>query len=80
VKALMRGFGLLLLGVIILGLSGCGADNEADAAKLSKTGTPPAGEGSGQANIQKPISNMDEYAKQNPGKNSYQGTKLDKTK
>jgi hypothetical protein len=77
----MRGFGLLFLGVIILGLSGCSADNESDAAKLNKSaGAAPAGEGSGQANPQKPINSMDEYAKSKQGYAPYAGTKLDVTK
>jgi len=64
VKALMRGFGLLLLGVIILGSTGCGTDNESDAEKLQKsTGPPPpAAEGSQPTSTPK-YNSLDDYAK-----------------
>jgi hypothetical protein len=77
----MRGLGLLFLGVIILGLSGCGADNESEAVKTTKTaGAPPASpDGEGKAVAPATINNMEDYAKQNAGRNNYQGTKLDKT-
>jgi hypothetical protein len=43
VKSLMRGCGLALLSVTLLGLSGCGADNESTATQL-QSGTGSAGE------------------------------------
>jgi hypothetical protein len=76
----MRGFGLVFLGVIILGLSGCGADNESDAVKASKTAGQASSGGEGKAVAPATINNMEDYAKQNAGKNNYQGTKLDKSK
>jgi hypothetical protein len=78
VKALMRGFGLLLLGVMFLGLSGCGTDNESDAAKLQNaTGAPPPAEGSTPTSTPK-YSSMDDYAKNKT--DPYKGTKFDTTK
>jgi hypothetical protein len=79
VKALMRGFGLLLVGVMILGLSGCGADNESDAAKLQNAaGTPPpAAEGSTPTSTPK-YSSYDDYAKNRT--DAYKGTKFDPEK
>jgi len=79
VKALMRGFGLLLLGVMFLGLSGCGTDNESDAMKLQKAaGTPPpAAEGS-TPKATPNYSSLDDYAKNRT--DAYKGTKFDATK
>jgi hypothetical protein len=79
VKALMRGFGLLLLGVMILGSSGCGTDNESDAAKLQNaTGTPPPpAEGSAPTSTPK-YSSMEDYAKNRT--DPYKGTKFDPSK
>lgn len=77
-KALMRGFGLLLLSAMIVGLSGCGADNESDAAKASNTGTPPAGASTAPSGP--PMRSMDDYAKSKAGYTPYAGTKLDPAK
>jgi len=79
VKALMRGFGLLLLGVMILGSSGCGTDNDSDAAKLQNAaGTPPPlPEGSTPTSTPK-YNSMDDYAKNRT--NPYKDTKYDAAK
>ena len=37
----MRGFGLALLMVTFLGLTGCGTDNETEAERLQKSVGPP---------------------------------------
>jgi hypothetical protein len=76
VKALMRGFGLLLLGVMFLGLSGCGADNESDAVKLQKAAgaPPPAADGS-TPKATPNYSSYDDYAKNRT--DPYKGTKFD---
>jgi hypothetical protein len=79
VKALMRGFGLLLLSAMIVGLSGCGTDNESDAAKAGSTGTPPPA-GAGPATPGPPMRSMDDYAKSKSGYTPYAGTKLDPSK
>jgi hypothetical protein len=65
VKALMRGIGPALLCVIILGLTGCGTDNETDATNLQKaTGPPPALPPEAQKSVPTPVLNsMDDYAK-----------------
>jgi len=79
VKALMRGFGLLLLGAMILGSSGCGTDNESDAVKFQNAAgpAPPAGEGG--ANKTNPqYKSIDDYAKNRT--NPYKDTKYDTAK
>jgi len=72
----MRGFGLALLGVFILGFTGCGTDNESEASKLS-TGTPPAGAEGSTPPPSSPTT-LEEYARQRK-QNTYEGTKLDKS-
>jgi hypothetical protein len=52
VKALMRGFGLATMMVLVLGLFGCGADNESEAEKAQKALGPaptPEGKSTGEA-------------------------------
>ena len=75
-KTLMRGIGLAMLGVCLLGLTGCGADNESDASKLqAKSGpAPKAAEGSTK-DMPPPPANMDEYAKRQQAQQPYAGTK-----
>ena len=81
-KALMRGFGLMFLGVMILGLAGCGTDNETDAAKLQTNAGPPPKlpEGAEKPVAQAPLNSMDDYAKSKANYNPYAGTKLDPNK
>jgi hypothetical protein len=75
VKTLIRGIGLAMLGVCLLGLTGCGADNESDADKLqAKSGPVPKPEGPTQE-TGPPVKSMEDYAKQQQGKQSYAGTK-----
>jgi hypothetical protein len=80
VKALMRGFGLVFLSVIILGLTGCGTDNETDATKLqTSTGPPPALPPGAEKSIPTPpLSSMDDYAKSKT--DPYKGTKFETSK
>jgi len=70
----MRGFGLLLLCVIIVGLSGCGTDNESEAAKLqTNTGTPPPVPEGSKPTSTPTYSSREDYGK--AYKNPYEGTK-----
>ena len=63
-KALIRGFGLALMMVTFLGLTGCGTDNESEADKLQKSvGAPPKTDVKGPE-AGAPVKSMDEYAKQ----------------
>jgi hypothetical protein len=80
VKALMRGFGLALLSMFILGLSGCGTDNESDATKIQNSaGPPPALPPGAEKSIPTPpLNSMADYAKSR--KDPYTGTKLDPSK
>jgi hypothetical protein len=81
VKALMRGFGLLLLSAIVLGFSGCSTDNENEAAKAaSNAGTPPPSPDGGTASSTPPVHSMDDYAKSKQGYRPYADTKLDPAK
>jgi len=72
----MRGFGLLLLGVMILGSSGCGTDNESDAVKRQSAAgpPPPAPEGSTPPSTRQ-YSSIEDYAKNKT--DAYKGTKYD---
>jgi len=76
VKTLIRGIGLAMLGACLLGLTGCGADNEADADKLqAKSGPAPKPAEGSTKEIQAPPANMDEYAKRQQQNQPYGGTK-----
>jgi hypothetical protein len=76
VKTLIRGIGLAMLGVCLLGLTGCGADNESDADKLqTKSGPAPKPAEGSTKEIQAPPANMDEYAKRQQQNSPYAGTK-----
>jgi hypothetical protein len=75
---LMRGFGLASLAVALLGLSGCGADNESGANQL-QTGAGQAGEPTKgkEAEVAPQAKSYDEYARQQKGLNSEPGKALD---
>jgi len=74
VKALMRGLGLMFLSAILLGLTGCGTDNESEAEKLQKgTGPPPPVPEGSQPTSTPKISTREDYGKNY--KNPLEGTK-----
>jgi hypothetical protein len=75
---MMRGFGLTLLTVVLLGLSGCGADNESTAEQLQKAQGPPPPTDVKGVNVPPPAKDMAEYIQQqkaagaaNPSKSQY---------
>jgi hypothetical protein len=72
VKTLIRGIGLAMLGVCLMGLTGCGTDNESDADKLqAKSGpVPKAAEGSTKELPTAP-KDMSEYAERQQKNNPY---------
>jgi hypothetical protein len=76
----MRGLGLMFLGAILLGLTGCSTDNESDAVNLQKsTGpAPPPAEGA-TATSTPQYNSYEDYAK-NRKESIYEGTKLDTSK
>jgi hypothetical protein len=80
VKALLRGLGLMFLGAILLGSTGCGTDNEKDAENIQKTAgpPPPAAEGATVPTTPK-YNSMEDYAKGRK-QDIYEGTKLDTKK
>ncbi len=70
-KALLRGFGLALLTMAFLGLTGCGADNETEADRLQKgAGAAPATDIKG-ADAVPQAKDLAEYAKQKQGQDPY---------
>lgn len=73
-KALMCGFGLVFLGAVLLGSSGCGSDNEAEAIRAQGG---KGAEGGTPADAPK-YSSYEDYAKSR--KNPYEGTKFDSSK
>jgi hypothetical protein len=74
VKALMRGLGLMFLIAILLGLTGCGTDNESESEKLQKSaGTPPPVPEGSQPTSTPKISTREDYGKNY--KNPLEGTK-----
>jgi hypothetical protein len=76
VKTLIRGIGLAMLGACLLGLTGCGADNESDASKLqTKSGPAPKPADGSTKELPPPPTNMDEYAKRQQQNQPYGGTK-----
>lgn len=79
-KAIMRGFGLVMLSVIVLGFTGCGADNETEAAKLQKSAGPPPAlpAGTTKPALGPTNNSMDDYVKNRT--DPYQGTKFDPKK
>jgi len=80
VKALMRGLGLMFLIAIVLGLTGCGTDNEKEAENIQKSAGPPPPAAPGATVPTTPkYDTYDDYAK-NRKENIYQGTKLDTAK
>lgn len=69
----MRKTVLMLAGVALLGVSGCGADNEAEADKLqSKAGAVPKPEG-GTKDAAPQAKSYEDYAKSKQG-NPYAGS------
>jgi len=74
----MRGFGLAVLTVAFLGLSGCGADNETTATQLQGAqGSAPTPENAKPGEVSQQASSYEQYAKQqragnsDPTKNAY---------
>ncbi len=78
-KTLIRGIGLAMLGVCLLGLTGCGADNESDASKLqAKSGPPPKPADGSTKELPPPPKDLNEYAERAKQNQPYQGTKYQK--
>jgi hypothetical protein len=76
VKTLIRGIGLAMLGVCLLGLTGCGADNESDANNLQAKAGPVPKAAEGTTKEPPPAAkSYDEYAKQHQAQQPYAGTK-----
>jgi hypothetical protein len=75
-RVLMTGFGLGVLMVALMGLSGCGTDNETTAQQLQQAqGAPPATDAK-PGNAPPPAKDMSEYISQqqknsNPLKSEY---------
>ena len=81
-RTLKCGLALAFLCACMLGQTGCGTDNETDAKKLqSSTGPiPEAKDPAAKPQATKPMSSMEDYAKQRTGASTYAGTKLDPNK
>lgn len=63
-KALTRGFGLAFLMACVLGLTGCGTDNQTEAQKLQAKEGPVPTPVNKPGEVPPPARNMEEYAKQ----------------
>jgi len=71
VKALIRGFGLAVLAVAFLGLSGCGSDNDSAANQLQGAqGPAPTPENAKAGDVAPQANNMDQYVQQQKQGNS----------
>jgi len=80
VKALLSGLGLMFLGAILLGSTGCGTDNEKEAENIQKSAGPPPPAAEGAKALPTPnYNNMEDYAKGRK-QDIYEGTKLDTKK
>jgi hypothetical protein len=81
VKSLMRGFGVALLSVTLLGLSGCGADNDSAANQLQAgTGAAPEPTKGKTTDVAPQSSSYDEYAAQQKAGRSDPSKTLDYAK